>query len=42
MAIHDVDMDDVGIGLDQLDLVGQMGEVRREDRSRQFPHEGGL
>ncbi len=42
MTIHDVDMDDVGIGLDQLDLVGQMGEVRREDRCRQLPHVGGL
>ena len=38
MTIHDVDMDDVGIGLYQLDLVGQMREVRREDRCRQFPH----
>src|SRR4026208_2377079 len=42
VAIHDVDMDDVGIGFNELDLVGQMGEVRCEDGCRQLPHGGGL
>ena len=42
MTIHDVDVDDVGIGLHELDLVGQMGEVGREDGRRQLPHGGGF
>jgi hypothetical protein len=42
VAIHDVDMDDVGIGFDELDLVGKVGEVRCEDGCRQLPHGGGL
>lgn len=38
MSIHDVDMDDFGMLLDQLDLVSEMSEVGREDRCGELSH----
>ena len=40
VRIHDVDMDDFGIRLDQLDLVGQVREVCGQDRSGKHAHRG--
>ncbi len=40
VRIHDVDMDDFGIRLDQLDLVGQVREVCGQDRSGEHAHRG--
>ena len=38
MPVHDVDMDDVGMVLDELDLVGQVCEVGGQDRRGELPH----
>ena len=38
MSIHDVDVDNVGMLLHGLDLVGQIGEIGREDRRGEPAH----
>ena len=38
MSIHDVDMDDFGMLLDQLDLVGEVREIGRQDRCGELSH----
>jgi len=38
VGIHDVDMDGVGMRLDQLDLVGEVRQVGEEDRDGELAH----
>ncbi len=42
VGIHHVDMDEVGMRLHQLYLVGEVREVRREDRGGQLAHVAGF
>jgi hypothetical protein len=42
VGVHHVDVDEVGMGLHQLYLVGEVREVRREDRGGQLAHDAGL
>ena len=38
MPVHDVDVDDFGMLVDQLDLVGEMREIGGQDRCGELPH----
>ena len=40
VPVHDVDMDDFGMLVDELDLIGQVREVGGQDRGGELPHEG--